>query len=135
MTLLGWKTTFVELANEMWELGIVLTRKQWELGHASARYATLNPHVSLSTEDSITYFKVCPMCYQTNPIYSLSFETKLHLNGIETVLLINLIKDFFKKNSSPIYNHQGLSYFDINDLIMVYFTLIYFTTYLINLLT
>jgi len=41
----------------------------------------------------IIHLKVCQMCYEANPLYSLSSEIKLHLNGHETALLIPFKKD------------------------------------------
>jgi len=44
-------------------------------------------------------FKACLMHCRANWVYSMSSWTKLHLNGLETVLLIQL-----KKGQSPIYH-------------------------------
>ena len=46
----------------------------------------------------ITHFQVCQICYKGNPIYLMSSWTKLHLNGIEIMLLIHS-----KRNQRPIF--------------------------------
>jgi len=47
MTHMECKIAFIRLVNEVWEVRSVLNKKQRELGHSSASYAILNPHVSL----------------------------------------------------------------------------------------
>jgi len=37
----------IGLVNEIGKVGRLLTQKQWKLGEASAKYATLNRHVPL----------------------------------------------------------------------------------------
>ena len=41
----------------------------------------------------IIHSMVDQMCYQVNPVYSISSWTKLHLTGLETVFLVHLKKD------------------------------------------
>ena len=65
------------------------------------------------------------MCYQANPMYLISSWIKLHLNGPKTVLLIHLKKT---KDLVFSWDPQDIFYFNINYLIVVYFTFIYFTT-------
>jgi len=47
----------------------------------------------------INPFEACHNCCQANPVCSMSSWTKLHLNGLEIVLLIPL-----KKSQSPIFH-------------------------------
>jgi len=85
-----------ELPNKIWEERRILTKKQEELGHPSTSYAFLNQHVSPSV--SHLYYSR-QMCYQANPGYSKFFSTKLHLDGLETVLLI-----YLKRNQRSLFH-------------------------------
>ena len=70
----------------------------------------------------VSRFRVCQMCWQAHPVYSISSRTKLYLNGHETILVIHLKRT---KGLSCTCNHQNLLYSIFNYLIVVYFTFIY----------
>ena len=45
MTHVECKISFIGHDNEVWKVGSVLNQKQRELGHSSASFTILNPHV------------------------------------------------------------------------------------------
>jgi len=99
-----------------------LIQKQWELGHVSASCA-FRTNIYLSWPCTrISQFKACQICCQANLVYSLSFETKLHLDGLKTILLIHLKDDqrlIFHRWPSKLFlfhfqlSHCGLLYFHL----------------------
>jgi len=78
------------------------------------------------------HFQVCQMCYQTNPLNSMSFWTMLHLNGLETILLIHLEKN---QRLIVLMSPSKSFHFILNYLVLVYFTFIYFITYWTTFMT
>jgi len=125
---LEWKGAFIRLIKGIWEVREVLTQKTVRIRPRKCKLCHFEPicisiDLTLLLPDTlITHFKVCQICYQTNPTYSMSSWTKLHLNGLEIELIIH-----FKRGQRPTFHmwpsrpflfqpllsHCGLLYFHL----------------------
>jgi len=98
MTHVECKSAFIGLDNEVWDVRSILNQKQQKLGHSSASYGILNPHVFLlAFHLYYPYSKHIECVYYANPVDSLPCKVNLCFHDFAIGLLNHL-----KKNKKPI---------------------------------